>query len=164
MDCTRNNYYIKKIFQRDSAGLHVVNIVLPKNKCRTKLYFMSTERKTFVGNDMQVMNYIWQRRMGNTNTAGIYHILKNPSYGMNTNKQLEELSFETSVEAKGNKQPANGNIMENAQTMTVNTHVCCPLTEEAYGGAKLFMTCTVTLHRYTNVKLIKSRNEVPMHC
>lgn len=54
--------------------------------------------------------------------------------------------------------------MEVFRAKTIQTHVCGPFKEGTFGGKEIRVIFTVTSHRYTSNKLIKSRDEVLINC
>lgn len=153
-----------KICRRDSDSLHTINKVRPEDKCRRKLCSLSKEWKPSSVNNMQAINNIWHKTVGHAIRAAIDHTVKNPSYSVNANIHPEEINCESCVQRNATKQPASGSLVGNSQQMTVPKIVCGFFRQETYGGWHLFVTFTVTSHRYMDVKLIKSQSEVPIHC
>lgn len=148
LDRDRINRCLEKILQKKCNGLHISNAIWPNEKPHTRLYSMRKERKSSIIVDKQPIYDICHRRMENADTIAVENMIKKPSYGMNANKQIERLRCETCVQAKATKQPATENLVENSRTMMMHTDSCDMFKEGTFGGKKLFVTLSVTLHRY----------------
>lgn len=125
---------------------------------------MSNRRSPSNGNDVHVLNNTFGRRIGYANRAAMYQKHRKPFYGMNAFLHSKELSCKTCVPPKVTKQTANAKVVEVSQRMIVQKDICSRYRQETGKVCNLFWTFTVVGRRYTTVKLLKSRNEVTMHC
>lgn len=144
-------------------GSPAVKIIRPKEKRSTNIYSTSSAGRPIIESNMSSKDNILHRSMGHVNKEVIEHMVKDPSYGMNEDVHLEKCNWEACVQTRGTKQSAAGKIAERSEEKAIHADVCNPFKQEPFGGKQSVVTCLITLDRYTNVKLIKGREEALAH-
>lgn len=96
--------------------------------------------------------------------ATICKVIRSSLYHMGENMRLEEQNCNTCVRTKGTKQPVAGRFVKELQILTVHTNFCGLSAQGTFGQKQLVGIFPDKPHRYTNHKLMRSRDKVPGHC
>lgn len=106
---------------------------------------------------------IWHKIMAHVNPSVISHMTGNGKYGMDTKRGTPRHTCGTCEVTKQVKAPSTGNLVDNAEDMTIHVDSCGPFQTRTIGGKKYFLAMTNTPHRYTKVQLLTHRGEVEPH-
>lgn len=163
-DTERNNHSLRIVRRRESSSLHTVAIITPKEAEPTRIYSASHNRISSLEWDGRSMNKIGHRKMGHSSEATIAGMTWNPFFVMKASTCPEKLNFETCAQTKETEQLSTGRTVKNTQALTIHTDACGPFKQETFGCKLPFVTFTVTPLIFKLVKVIESRDELPLHC
>lgn len=160
-DRENKNSLLGSIPKRKSDGLYVTRIVMPKRITSAAVRLVIKLRRDSDPN--QTRECIWHKRMGHISQGVVRHMITDGRYGMKRSKP-QNVDCPTCTQTRQTKPPAIGKLIDDAQDITLYMDICGPFQKETYCGKQYFMTMTTTPHRYTNVQLMRTRDEAVQNC
>lgn len=90
-------------------------------------------------------------------------MLEDSRYMTGKNEKQIGQGCRTCVRYKQVRSPAKRKLVERSNNVTVHEDTCGPMPLTRIGGSYYFMTMTTAKHRYTRLKITKSRKKVAGH-
>lgn len=159
---------LKVIFGSSTAQVKNKNgeVILIAKK-RGNLYFVYAKSNqensvaTCVAENCEINK--WHRRFGHLNEHDLQHLMKNNMVLGVKFKENEKMNVcETCIEGKHTQNPFPKEASNRADKLLGRIHsdVCGPIRTQSLGGAKYFATFIDDKSRYTQIYLLKQKNEV----
>lgn len=104
----------------------------------------------------------WHSPMGHASPDNIKHMRSDHTYSMTGKVSVGNCNV--IVEAKQTNAPATGRLLEESENFTLHSDICGPIQTQLLGGNCYFMTITTTLHRFTNVQMLQTKDEALQCC